>query len=306
MTVTTELDVALEGADFVFSAIRVGGLAARVQDERVALDLGVLGQETTGAGGIAYGLRTVPVATVDRRAGPRRRAGRVGHQLHQPGRHDHRGDAERPRRPRRRHLRHPDHHGEAGRPAARRRPAYPVGLDYVGLNHLGWLRGMRVDGVDLLPRLLADDALLGRHRGGPAVRAGLDPGDRRAAQRVPLLLRLHPRRGGRHPVRRPDPRRVPREPAARVLRRRRREPGSGAGDLDGRPRRAGGDLHGRRARGPGPRRRAGRRRRRRLRGRRARTDARHRPRRAGDDDPRRREPWHCSRAFPRTPSSRSR
>ena len=62
MTVTTELDAALEGADFVFSAIRVGGLAARVQDERVALELGVLGQETTGPGGIAYGLRTVPVA----------------------------------------------------------------------------------------------------------------------------------------------------------------------------------------------------------------------------------------------------
>ncbi|HEY6743059.1 MAG TPA: 6-phospho-beta-glucosidase, partial [Lapillicoccus sp.] len=59
---TSELDIALEGADFVFSAIRVGGLAARIQDERVALELGVLGQETTGAGGIAYGLRTIPVA----------------------------------------------------------------------------------------------------------------------------------------------------------------------------------------------------------------------------------------------------
>jgi len=40
-------------------------------------------------------------------------------------------------------------------------PRTPVGLDYVGLNHLGWLRGLRVDGEDLLPRLLADDALLG-------------------------------------------------------------------------------------------------------------------------------------------------
>ena len=48
------------GADFVFSAIRVGGLAGRIADERVALDLGVLGQETTGPGGLAYGLRTVP------------------------------------------------------------------------------------------------------------------------------------------------------------------------------------------------------------------------------------------------------
>lgn len=59
---TTDLDEALRGADFVFSAIRVGGLQGRIVDERVALDLGVLGQETTGPGGLAYALRTVPVA----------------------------------------------------------------------------------------------------------------------------------------------------------------------------------------------------------------------------------------------------
>ena len=65
---TTDLDTALAGADFVFSAIRVGGLAGRTADERVALDLGLLGQETTGPGGLAYGLRTVPVAVARRRA----------------------------------------------------------------------------------------------------------------------------------------------------------------------------------------------------------------------------------------------
>ena len=59
---TTDLDAALAGARFVFSAIRVDGLAGRTVDERVALDCGVLGQETTGPGGIAFGLRTVPVA----------------------------------------------------------------------------------------------------------------------------------------------------------------------------------------------------------------------------------------------------
>ena len=53
---------AVTGADVVFSAIRVGGAAGRVRDERRALDLGVLGQETVGAGGIAYALRTLPVA----------------------------------------------------------------------------------------------------------------------------------------------------------------------------------------------------------------------------------------------------
>ncbi|WP_328477198.1 6-phospho-beta-glucosidase [Actinoplanes sp. NBC_00393] len=59
---STDLDTAVTGASFVFCAIRVGGLRGRVIDERVALDVGVLGQETVGAGGISYGLRTVPVA----------------------------------------------------------------------------------------------------------------------------------------------------------------------------------------------------------------------------------------------------
>ena len=58
----TRLDEALLGADVVFSALRVGGLAGRVADERCALDRGLLGQETTGAGGLTYALRTVPVA----------------------------------------------------------------------------------------------------------------------------------------------------------------------------------------------------------------------------------------------------
>src|ERR1700730_16855637 len=57
VSVTTDLDEAVTGADFVFSAIRVGGLAGRVIDERVALDEGVLGQGPVGAGGISYGLR---------------------------------------------------------------------------------------------------------------------------------------------------------------------------------------------------------------------------------------------------------
>jgi 6-phospho-beta-glucosidase len=51
--VTTDLTEALTGADFVFVAIRVHGLRGRAIDERVALDEGVLGQETVGAGGIS-------------------------------------------------------------------------------------------------------------------------------------------------------------------------------------------------------------------------------------------------------------
>ena len=58
---TTDLVDAVEGADFVFCAIRVGQLEGRVVDEDVPLGLGVLGQETTGPGGICFALRTIPV-----------------------------------------------------------------------------------------------------------------------------------------------------------------------------------------------------------------------------------------------------
>jgi 6-phospho-beta-glucosidase len=52
---------AFTGADYVFSAIRVGGDRGRVIDEEVALQRGIVGQETTGAGGCAMALRTIPV-----------------------------------------------------------------------------------------------------------------------------------------------------------------------------------------------------------------------------------------------------
>ena len=61
LTVTDDLDRALDGADFVLVQIRVGGQAARLSDETVPLACGCIGQETTGAGGFAKALRTVPV-----------------------------------------------------------------------------------------------------------------------------------------------------------------------------------------------------------------------------------------------------
>jgi 6-phospho-beta-glucosidase len=61
ITLTTDLDRALDGADFVLIQIRVGGQAARLQDETRPLACGCIGQETTGAGGLAKALRTVPV-----------------------------------------------------------------------------------------------------------------------------------------------------------------------------------------------------------------------------------------------------
>jgi 6-phospho-beta-glucosidase len=58
---TGDLRQALKDADFVITTFRVGGIESRVVDERVPLNLGLLGQETTGAGGFAMGLRSIPV-----------------------------------------------------------------------------------------------------------------------------------------------------------------------------------------------------------------------------------------------------
>jgi 6-phospho-beta-glucosidase len=61
ITTTLERKEALHGADFIVTQFRVGGLAARARDERFPLKYGVLGQETTGPGGFAKALRTIPV-----------------------------------------------------------------------------------------------------------------------------------------------------------------------------------------------------------------------------------------------------
>jgi 6-phospho-beta-glucosidase len=61
VTQTADPAEAFSGASFVFSAIRVGGDQGRVTDEQVALQRGLVGQETTGPGGAAMALRTIPV-----------------------------------------------------------------------------------------------------------------------------------------------------------------------------------------------------------------------------------------------------
>lgn len=159
VSTTTDLDTALDGADFVFSAIRVGGLEGRTRDERVALDLGLLGQETTGPGGLAYGLRTVPVAVrVAERVAVRcpgawvinftNPAGMITEAMQQVLGDRVVGICDSPIGLGRRAAKALGHDVDA------------TSLEYVGLNHLGWLRGIRQDGRDILPDLIADPGLL--------------------------------------------------------------------------------------------------------------------------------------------------
>ncbi len=61
LNLTQKLDEAIEGADYVLGQVRVGGLDARIRDEKIPLKHGLLGQETTGIGGAFKGLRTLPV-----------------------------------------------------------------------------------------------------------------------------------------------------------------------------------------------------------------------------------------------------
>ncbi len=160
ITVTQDLAEALRGADFVFSAVRIGGTAGRIIDERTALDLGVLGQETVGPGGIAYALRTIPfmvkLAEVIRDVAPdawvinfTNPAGMVTEAMRAVLGDRVVGICDTPIGLMRRAV-----------AAVSEGPADRVEFDYVGLNHLGWLRSITVDGVDHMPALLANDESL--------------------------------------------------------------------------------------------------------------------------------------------------
>lgn len=168
LVVTTDLREAVAGADFVFSAVRVGGAEARTVDERVALNLGLLGQETIGPGGLAYALRTIPVALDIARtvaeAAPgawvinfTNPAGIVTEAMRTVLGDRVVGICDTPIGLVRRVGRLLGVDVVADDPAT----GAPVAeVDYVGLNHLGWLRSVRIGGEDRLPGLLADDDAL--------------------------------------------------------------------------------------------------------------------------------------------------
>jgi 6-phospho-beta-glucosidase len=154
LTITGELDRAVDGADFVLIQIRVGGQSARLSDETVPLACGCIGQETTGAGGLGKALRTVPVVLeiaeqVRERAAPgawivdfTNPVGIVTRALLDAG------------------------HRAVGlcnvaigfqRSFAKLLGVEPARLviDQVGLNHLTWVRAVWLEDRDVLPELMA-------------------------------------------------------------------------------------------------------------------------------------------------------
>jgi 6-phospho-beta-glucosidase len=153
LTLTTDREQAIGGASFVLVQLRVGGLAARLLDETIPPRFGCLGQETTGAGGFAKALRTVPVvleiAEQTARLGApgawlldfTNPAGLVTQALIDDGR---------------RAIGLCNIPIGFQRDFARQLGVEPerVQLEHVGLNHLSWERGVLVDGEDRLPGLV--------------------------------------------------------------------------------------------------------------------------------------------------------
>ena len=155
LTTTDDVDRAVDGADFVLIQIRVGGQAARLRDETVPLACGCIGQETTGAGGFAKALRTVPVVLeiADRvRANASPDAWII--------------DFTNPVGIVTRALLDADHRAVGlcnvaigfQRSFAKFLGVEPerVLVDQVGLNHLTWVRAVRLDGIDVMADLVAE------------------------------------------------------------------------------------------------------------------------------------------------------
>ncbi|MDO5082116.1 MAG: 6-phospho-beta-glucosidase [Arachnia propionica] len=171
--VADSLEEAVRGSDFVFSAIRVGGTSGRAAEEEIAHCCGVLGQETTGFGGLDYALRGIPtaleiartVATVAPRAhlinftNP---AGIITEVSSRVLGDRVIGICDSPIGLARRVLGTLEGAGLAPVGSARDVIAGDdrLRMDYVGLNHLGWLQHLEVEGVDVLPRLLERPDLL--------------------------------------------------------------------------------------------------------------------------------------------------
>ncbi|MDQ6701050.1 MAG: 6-phospho-beta-glucosidase [Acidobacteriota bacterium] len=159
ITTPSSVEKTVDGASFVLSSIRVGGIEARARDERIAMTHGLAGQETTGPGGIAMALRTIPVALAHARSIERyapkawlinftNPAGLITQALTTQSNVKVVGICDTPAE-----LFH--------------RIAWALGepfpemeFQYGGLNHLGWVRKVLLRGEDITSRILTDDDTL--------------------------------------------------------------------------------------------------------------------------------------------------
>ncbi len=149
----------IRGMDYIVTTLRVGGDHSRVVDERVALENGVIGQETTGVGGFSMAVRTIPVlleycdlieklapeAWIFNFTNP---SGLVTQALHSAGHHRVIGICDAPS-------------------SMKYRMAQYLGVEekdlyveFFGLNHLSWIKSVKKYGEEIMPDLIADDAFL--------------------------------------------------------------------------------------------------------------------------------------------------
>jgi 6-phospho-beta-glucosidase len=155
------LERAAEGADVVLNSARVGGMQARARDERITIEQGLAGQETTGPGGAAMGLRTIPVTLAQARIVERvapgawfinftNPAGMMTQALTQNTALRVIGICDTP--------------SELFWRLSEelRAPLSEMEFDYAGLNHLGWIQRVQRNGDDITARILDDLALLRR------------------------------------------------------------------------------------------------------------------------------------------------
>lgn len=161
ITTTTDPQFAFDGARYVVTTIRVGGDEGRILDEKIALQHGVLGQETTGPGGFAMAMRSIPAilnyAELLQQISPTawlfnftNPAGLVAQALHNRGFERAVGICD-------------------GANLAQHGLARWLGVDprllqaeIFGLNHLSWTRRVWLDGRDVLPDFLADPQAIGQ------------------------------------------------------------------------------------------------------------------------------------------------
>lgn len=161
VTIETDKRKAIEGADFVVTTIRAGSDHSRVIDEEIALRHGILGQETTGAGGFSMAIRTIPVIAeyceLTKKLAPNawtfnftNPSGLVTQAMYTLGYDKVIGICDTPS-------------------STKLRIANALGLDVdklheelFGLNHLSWIRKLEYNGEDILKKLVGDPVLLNK------------------------------------------------------------------------------------------------------------------------------------------------